>query len=169
MKSWLVLACAASFCGAAGADDLILSMDGMGRVEIGSSRDSIERVLHRRYELDKPCEVVNSSETAQLGVSYMIEANRLVRIDVDYYANSPEPLTIHTPEGIGLGSPEADVIKAYGNRVRVEPNPGDPTWHYLYVDTPDHSRGFAFDTDGKKVKSMHAGEYPALGYKDGCP
>jgi hypothetical protein len=36
------------------------------------------------------------------------------------------------------------------------------------VDTPDHTRGMIFETDGKTVKSLRVGEYPSIENPAGC-
>jgi hypothetical protein len=172
MRYLLAILLLSTVTGAANAADAVLAPGGLGPVAIGSSISQMERLLRQQIPGssfdDGGCAVVAGNDKRQLGISYLMESRRVTRINVDYYGDAAEPLTIHTEAGIGLGSSEEDVKKAYGDRVRIEPNSGDPTWHYLYVDEPDHLSGLAFDTDGKTVKSMHAGVYPALNYKQGC-
>ena len=169
VKPWQLVACVIAACGVSDAAGLVLTPDGLGTTEIGTSASQMERMLRQKIlPVGEGCVVVAADDGRFPGISYVIEDKRVSRINVDYYGNSEQPLAIRTAAGIGLGSTEDDVKKAYGDRVRIEPNPGDPTWHYLYVDEPDHARGLAFDTDGKTVKSMHSGTYPALGYKQGC-
>ena len=166
MKRHLVFAFVAGTCGA-NAADLTLSADGLALGAIGDSTSHLERVLRQKIPVETQpgsCVVVAGFDQEKLGITYVIEDETLTRINVDYYGKSPS--TIHTAAGIGLGSAEEDVMKAYEGRVRIESDTGDPSWHFLYVDEPDGSRGLRFDTDGKKVKSMHAGQYPAL--KLGC-
>jgi hypothetical protein len=169
MKHQLVLACVMAMWGTASAADPILTPDGLGPVKIGSSLAALQNALGQRIDIrSKDCVLFADPGRHRPGVSYMIEERRVTRIGIDYYRDSNYPLTVRTLAGVGLGSTEDEVIKAYGDRVRVEPYDGDPSWHHLYVDEPDHSRGIAFDTDGKKVKSMRIGEYPSLRYTEGC-
>jgi hypothetical protein len=169
MKRCLILAYAMAMWGAANADDGILTPDGLAPVKLGWKVPALENVVRYKIMLNPAgCSIVVDYREEHLGISYMLEESRVTRISVDYYGNSPSPLTIRTAAGIGLGSTEDEVMKAYADRIRVEPYDGDPSWHHLYVDEPDHSRGMAFDTDGKKVKSMRTGEYPSLRYAEGC-
>ena len=169
MKRRLVLVCVMAMWGTANAADQILTPEGLGPVAIGLRVQSLENILRKKIEpkLDG-CTLVGENGPERLGVTYLIEEKRVTRINVDYYGDSAYPSTVRTAAGIRLGSTEDEVNRAYGERVQVEPYEGDPSWHHLYVDEPDHSRGVAFDTDGQKVKSMHAGEYPALRYVSGC-
>ena len=175
MKRWLLLACL--LCGTANAADIVLTerdvtLADYGTVTVGDKVDKMERVLRQPLPSSPDrtvCLIATpKGELTTTGISFLIEDKHLTRINVDYYDRSPEPLTIKTPAGIGLGTSEEDVMKAYAGHVRVEPDSGDPSWHYIYVDAPDGQTGLRFDTDGKKVKSMHAGGYPALSYKQGC-
>ena len=169
MKRCLVLACVMAMLGTANAADQILTPEGLAPVKIGSPVAPLENLLRKKLDVSPHgCSVAVDYSPDGLGISYLIEDRRVTRINVDYYGNSANPLTIRTAVGIGLGSTEDEVKSAYGDRVRVEAYDGDPTWHHLYVDEPDHSRGVAFDTDGKKVKGMRAGEYPSLRSTEGC-
>jgi hypothetical protein len=169
MNRWLPILCVVALSASAGAEDLVLRPEGLGPVAIGASLSQMERLLRQKipYDVASSCGLVSDRITEAMGVSYLMEANKVTRINVDY-VGKVDGSPVRTAAGIGLGSPEEDVMKAYAGRVRVEPNSGDPSWHYLYVDEPDRSAGLAFDTDGKKVKSMHAGVYPALSYKQSC-
>jgi hypothetical protein len=169
MKRGLVFACVLAMAGTASASDRILTPEGLAPVKIGSSALQLADLIRHKIDLDPSgCSLVADNEQERPGVSYMLEEKRVTRIGVDYYGDSAYPLTVRTPAGVGLGSTEDEVKKAYGDRLRVEGYDGDPTWHHLYVDEPDHTRGIAFDTDGQKVKSVRAGEYPSLRYTEGC-
>jgi hypothetical protein len=152
--------------------DNVLTADGLGTIAIGIPVDRLERVLRSKVVynpyLNRGCSVTTTPEMEPRGVSFTIEKKLLTRINLDFYGTDPRPLAIKTDTGVGLGSPEDDVTKAYGNRVRIAQNPGDPTWHTLYVDTSDHSRGIIFETDGKRVKSIRAGEYPTIAGDISC-
>ncbi len=168
-----VLFLAALLTGVAHAEaPLVLSPTGLGDVRVGSKVDQLERVVRDKLAynpyLNHGCGVTTSKDFEAYGVTYMLEANVLTRINIDYYGTDPRPLEIKTAAGIGLGSSEDDVAKAYAGQMRVEKNPGDPTWHTIYVDSPDQTHALAFETDGKKVKSMRAGLYPGVSYPDGC-
>lgn len=169
-----VLLFAVLFAGSAfgASPDNLLSADGLGTIEIGMQLDRLERVVRTKLAYNPyanhGCSPVTTLELEPRGISFTIDSKRLTRINLEFYGTDPRPLAIKTEAGVGLGSPEEDVTKAYGSRVRIKPNAADPTWHTLYVDAPDHSRGIIFETDGKTVKSVRAGEYPSISNQVPC-
>lgn len=148
-----------------------LSMDGLGNLKIGMNQEQMQRVLRQPIPYNEynnhGCSFMTTPSLGPLGISLMIEKKRLVRINIDYYGTDPHPLLQKTEAGIGLGSSEADLLKAYPT-AEVKANPADPTWHTVTVDAPDHSKGMVFETDGKKVKSFRVGANPAIAYATGC-
>jgi hypothetical protein len=148
-----------------------LSMDGIDNVTIGTDVDRVELLLHDKLSYNPfknhGCSILTTPMLEPTGLSFMIETKKLTRVNVDYFAKSPLPLTIKTDAGIGLGASEGDVLKAYPN-AKVKPNPADPTWHSIIVEAPDRTKGIVFETDGKTVKSMRAGANPAINYANGC-
>jgi hypothetical protein len=152
--------------------DNVLTADGLGSIEIGMPLDRLERAVRAKVAYNPyanhGCSVTTTPELEPRGLSLVMEDKKLARINLEFYGTDPRPLAIKTDTGVGLASPEEDVIKAYGSRVLVKPNAADTTWHTLYVDAPDHSRGIIFETDGKKVKSIRAGAYPAITNQIAC-
>jgi hypothetical protein len=152
------------------AADLTLSLDGFGPLKFGMPADQVERLLHD----EKPYNPYASSECRQFtipqfepaGLSFVVEGRKLVRIDVDF-GNGKVEASAKTDTGIGLGSAEENVLKAYPNAV-IKPNPSDPAWHAIIVETPDHSRGIIFETNGKTVKSIRAGARPVISATEAC-
>jgi len=178
MNRWLVLVFLLG--GTANADNIALSdqsisLPDFGTVTIGDSAATASRELRQPIAMapgtnpeSSTCMIFTPKGLESTGVSLIFEDKRITRINIDYYGDAAEPLSIKTAAGVGLGTTEEDVKKAYAGHFRLEPDSGDPTWHYIYVDAPGGETGLRFDTDGKKVKSMHAGQYPALNYKQGC-
>lgn len=156
---------------AAGPDN-VLTADGLGTIEIGMPMDRLEKALRSKVAynpyVNHGCSVTTTPQMEPRGISLTIENKLLTRINLEFYGTDPRPLAIKTDTGVGLGSPEVDVVKAYGNRLQIKPNAADPTWHTLYADAPDHSRGIIFETDGKTVKSIRAGEYPSISSQIPC-
>jgi hypothetical protein len=152
--------------------DSVLTADGLGTVEIGMTLDRLERVLHSKLAYNPyanhGCSIVTTPQMEPHGVSFTIERKVLTRINLEFYGTDPRSLITKTDTGVGLGSPEEDVTKAYAGHVRITPNAADPTWHTLFVDKPDRSRGIVFETDGKKVKSIRAGAYPTVAASTSC-
>jgi len=150
----------------------VLTPDGLNELKIGKEVGQVERILHASLRFSqfarRGCAVLTTEGLTPLGVSIVIEAKHLSRINIDFYANSDLPQSIKTEAGIGLGSSEADVLAAYGDKAKITPNPQDPTWHTITVETPDHSAGIVFETNGQSVKSMRAGTNPTLAYPLPC-
>lgn len=148
-----------------------LTMDGIGNVVIGMPIDRVELLLHDKLGYNQfenhGCSILTTPMLESSGLSFMIESKKLTRVNVDFFAKSPLPLTIKTDTGIGLGASEEDVLKAYPG-AKVKPNPADPTWHTIIFEAPDRSKGIVFETNGKTVKSMRAGATPAIIYVNGC-
>jgi hypothetical protein len=150
----------------------VLSADGYSNIKIGMPPEQVERALHQvlgyNPYANRGCSLFTTPQMEPKGLSIVIDQKRLVRINVDYYSANSKPRTIKTAEGIGLGMTEEELLKAYGAAAVVKPNPGDPTWHTIFVDSADHMSGLAFETDGKTIKSMRAGSYPALDIEVSC-
>jgi hypothetical protein len=153
-----LIAVVLSFTGASAAD-LMLSADGLGQLTFGTPADQVQRILHYDppYSLSASdsCTQFTTPQFEPAGLTFMVEGKKLVRIDIDFN-NGKVEATARTDTGIGLGSAEADVLKAYP-AAAIKRNPDDPSWHTLIVETPDHSRGIIFETNGKTVKSIRAG------------
>ena len=149
----------------------ILTEDGIGPMKTGMDDTQMEHYLHSKLGYNPydnhGCSTLINKELTPLGITFVIESKRLTRVNVDFYGTDPRPLNIKTAAGIGLGSSEEDVLKAYP-AARVKPNPADSTWHTIFVDAPDHSKGLVFETNGKTVKSMRGGANPAISYPNGC-
>lgn len=173
MKYALVLSIVLAAAAPAFADDALngLSPEGLGKLKIGTPFDKVEMQLgeklgYNQYE-HGGCSMLTTKKLEPLGVSVVIDAKVLARINIDFFSKSTLPEAIKTDTGIGLGSTEEAVRKAYPN-ARVKPNPGDPSWHTIIVETADHTKGIVFETDGKTVKSMRAGTYTAIAFAEAC-
>lgn len=150
----------------------ILSTEGLGPIDVGIRADKLKILLETPLPYNpavhKGCGTFTTPKMAPRGISFLMETSILTRINVDFYDTDPRPLEIKTTTGIGLRSPEEDLLKAYAGQTRIVPNPGDPTWHTIYVDSSDRRRALVFETDGKTVKSMRVGEYPIITSPAGC-
>jgi len=93
--------------------------------------------------------------------SFMIVEGRVARIDIDGAG-------LFTEAGVGVGSTEADVLKAYAGRATVEPHPYTaPEGHYIAI-APERERGAIFETDGTRVLSFRVGRADAVRWIEGC-
>ncbi|GAA0558261.1 hypothetical protein [Rhizomicrobium electricum] len=171
MKHVLPCACATIFlCTGAWAADPTLSLDGYGSLKFGMPAERVLRLLQDEKPYNPAasdaCEQFTLPQFRAMGLRFMLEKSKLVRIDVDFDAGAVET-SAQTDKGIGLRAKEEDVLKAYPDAV-IKPNPADPTWHTIVVQSPDRSRGIIFETNGKTVKSIRAGDTPVIAAAEGC-
>jgi hypothetical protein len=86
--------------------------------------------------------------------AFLVVQGRIARIDVF----APGPVTA---EGVGVGSTEADVLRAYAGRVHAEP--------YFLTAEPHDGFAFWFETDGNAVTQFRAGPPSDVRRIQGCP
>src|SRR5262245_56108349 len=92
-------------------------------------------------------------------VSFMIVDERVARVDIE----APGPVTA---AGVGVGSPESDVLRAYGDRVEASPHKYAAPGHYLTVANGDSA--IVFETDGTRVTRFRAGRLPEVAWVERC-
>jgi hypothetical protein len=157
------------FTGAYAAEPMV-SLDGFGPLKFGMASEEVERLI----QYDKPYRLGASDECKQFtmpqfesqGLSFTMERQKFIRLDIAFGARHLDG-SARTDTGIGLGSAEADVLKAYPD-AKVKPNPADPSWHTITIQTPDRSRGIAFETNGKTVKAIRAGFTLVISTTEAC-
>lgn len=95
--------------------------------------------------------------------SFMAENGKVTRVSFD-----ETMINVHTPEGVGVGSTDAEVRAAYPHLNEQPAKYDDPPAHDLIVWTHAHSAGYRFEigADGK-VNALHAGGASIL-YVEGC-
>ncbi|MEO9469967.1 hypothetical protein [Parasphingorhabdus sp.] len=101
--------------------------------------------------------------------SLMFEDGILTR--VDFYTPQPdEPKSekeVMTEKNIGLGSPVADALVAYGASLKQAPHPYlEDAGSYLSWSAGDH--GIVFETDTKVITSFRIGTSNSVQYIEGC-
>jgi phosphoribosylformimino-5-aminoimidazole carboxamide ribonucleotide (ProFAR) isomerase len=170
------VALTASIVSAGAAPANILRMDGLGPVTLGMTVRGAERALkahlhNENPELDDNCTYYALRSTQDSLVHYMVEHGRITRIDIDYVASlrrhTYSPIT--TATGIGIGSTETDIRRAYGRNLKIVPDPYmEDQGNNLTVEDRGHNRGILFETAHGRVTSIRAGVHPALEYSEGC-
>jgi hypothetical protein len=97
------------------------------------------------------------------GVSLMVLGradSAVVRVDI----TDPE---IRTSSGVGVGSTEVQVERAFPGLVEVQPHKYEPNGHYLIVHSGPHD--LLFETNaGKTVTTYRFGNKEPVGYVEGC-
>ncbi len=128
-----------------------------------------EREAARRFGFAIPRDDgVNSFECRQMvspahpGLIVMTERGRVTRISVVRRSG------LKTDRGFTVGSREADIRRAYGRGLRIEPHVyEDPPAHYLTFWTQPGRRGIRYETGrDRRVTVMHAGA--SIEYVEGC-
>jgi len=147
--------------------DSALRMDGIGDVHIGMSRADIEGVLSTALDAAPPSEGSTcqyATADALPGLKLMLEDDALVRIDV-------EGEGVRSPEGVGIGTAETDVVSVYGPRATVMPHKYEAAWNYVEVaetNPRDPPLLYVFESDGTSIVTWRAGRAPQVQYVEGC-
>ncbi len=175
MASWMsvlagvsvALACAAD---ASAQTSWRLSPYGLGPVRIGMSVREAARALSMTAP-PKPGPEAESEACWEFeagdrhpGVFGMISNGRLVRLTIN------APSTLVSDHGVGVGAAEAEVVKAYGGKLKVEPHAyEEKPAHYLTSRTPDRTHAIKYSTDNhRSVAGIDAGLTGPVGYIEGC-
>ena len=144
-----------------------VTVDGLGPVRIGMTRQQVESALHTRLkgeaiEDEKACVEMVPAGRDQ-GLWFMFEDYKLTRISIG------QPSRVTTLRRIGIGASAADVRRAYGRALKADAHKYEgPPAEYLTYWTVPGKRGVRFETDGKRrVQSIHAGT-SSIEYVEGC-
>ena len=142
-----------------------LTAEGWGDLKIGMR----EREAARRFGFAiPPDDGVNSFEcrvtalTAQPSLIVMTERGRVTRISIVKSGG------VKTDRGFTVGSREADIRRAYGRGLRIDPHVYEEApAHYLTFWTVPGRRGIRYETDrNRRVTVVHAGK--SINYVEGC-
>jgi hypothetical protein len=161
----LVLAAASSVAAAPSAFPPLTSA-GFGGVKIGMRERDAVRVLGLKTPHDDGVSSYQCRELTWPGhpeVAFMARNGRISRISL--YDKSP----LKTDRGFSVGSREADIKRAYGARLKIEPHAYDEEpAHYLTFWDPGGKRGVRYETraDGR-VSTLHVGD-SAIEYIESC-
>ena len=145
--------------------DWVIREDGVSSIRIGMTLRQLNTVLHENFSLpqdkeEQACFYVDSAKHPH--ISFMVVNGRVARIDVDRPG-------VFTAKGIQVGDSEADAVRAYGRRLKIEPHAyTGPEGHYLTVRPGDGRYGIRFETDGKTITMFYAGRFDAIQYIEGC-
>jgi hypothetical protein len=146
-------------------DGWVIREDGVGPVKVGMTLSQLNTVLHEKFSMphskdEQSCFYVGPTKHAQ--IAFMIQAGRLVRIDVDEAG-------VSTAEGIQVGDSESRALQVYGPRLRVKPHAyTGPQGHYLTIRSSNGRYGIRFETGEGKITMFYAGRFDAIQYIEGC-
>ena len=165
-----------------------ITPDGLGPVRIGMSQAEALAALGDDWSLggtmepDDPgaCRHIIAGGDEGGPLAYMLNQGRVTRVSVDVSGAQAAP-PVRSERGVGLGSTEDDVRRAYGDQLRSEPHHyteaparyltvwtrGGPTRDDEFVQSAD-ARGIRFVTDERRrVVAIIAGD-STLQYVEGC-
>jgi hypothetical protein len=170
----------------------VVSFMGAGLVQLGMTVDAAERSMGATFApvaepFSEACYITRRADGKDEAISYVIENGKVVR--VDFAPNHGQKMTMKTTTGIGIGSSEADIRRSYKNiiitrapyydeeseieaaktRAELGITAPQPSPHFsVRVDSPNHERGFIFDTQDSKVTSFSIGFKNALDNIENC-
>lgn len=154
-------------------EDLRLSVDGLGPVDIGmtpaeaSAAAGVQIRIDPKTDLGTGC-VYARADRGPDDRMFMVVDGRIVRIDI---GGRGTPSQTRTVSGIRVGATEDDVKRTYPGRITVQPHEYVSGGHYLVYTPADpslqHLR-MLFETDGKVVTSFRAGLVNAVNATEGC-
>lgn len=156
----------------------VLTIDGLGKVKLGMSVAEAEAALGERLPRlpadpeTEACEQVQPAGRDNSDVLYMIEHDRVTRIDIYAGENAdgrPRRSMILTDRGIGLGDSEETIRKMYGSTVVTSHRPyTGPEGRRLAVPNGDRTAAVMFETIDGRVDTLRVGFYPSVEYWEGC-
>lgn len=140
----------------------VLTLEGLGDLRIGQAVPAGSSWAQRGAQVPGGCSTVSSPDYP--GVYAIVEKGKVRRVTVGKASD------VKLVEGVGVGTPEADVAKWFAG-FRSEPHKYQDA-PAKYLTAPNAASGdvalrFEIDGDGK-VGLMHVGTMPVLGYVEGC-
>src|ERR1700738_2556738 len=170
----------------------VVSFMGAGPVQLGMTVEAAERPMGAKFApislpFSEDCWITSRADGKDKAILYVIEHGKIVRID--FYPRDGEQITLKTTAGIGIGSTEADIRRAYQDisitrapyydeeseieaaktRAKLGITAPEPPPHFwVRVDSPNHERGIIFDTEDSKVTSFFTGFKNAIESMEIC-
>lgn len=140
----------------------VIGLEGLGDLRIGQSVPANGSWAERGAQIGDACRTVSSPEYP--GVYAIVSDGKVRRITVGQRSN------VKLAEGMGVGATEKGVEKWFAG-FREEPhNYEDAPAKYLSAPkaaSGDSALRFEIGRDGK-VRLIHVGTMPELGYVEGC-
>jgi hypothetical protein len=140
----------------------VIGLEGLGDLKIGQPVPLGGTWAERGAQTGDSCRTVSSPDYP--GVYAIVTDGKVQRITVGQRSD------VKLVEGVGVGSPEKDVKSWFGG-FREEPHKYEAA-PAKYLTAPNVASGdpavrFEIGQDGK-VKLIHVGVMPVLGYVEGC-
>jgi hypothetical protein len=156
-----------------------LTVDGLAPVRLGMKISAAERALgtklgrlsrssdgfSKENEASEACWLRRRRDGRNPGIVYMTERGSIVRIDTDGQVRNAERTM--TGRGIGPGSFETEVQKAYGPGLQLEPHPIAAGTMWAVVERSG-SGAIRIEIRNGIVVAMFTARGDALDYPEGC-
>jgi hypothetical protein len=191
-RNALLLSIAMSTNLACPATAQVVSFTGAGPVELGMTVAAAERSMGAKFApislpFSEDCWITGRADGKDKGVDYVIHDGKIVRIDFE--PRDGEQVNLKTAAGIGVGSTEAEIRRAYKDvtvsrapyfseeseveaaKERAERGitaPEPPPQYWMRVDSPGNERGIIFVTQDSKVISFSTGFKAAIEEMEIC-
>ena len=138
--------------------------DGTGTVRLGMTLAELAPHLTTPPDTGRigdGCEYVRVTNAPD-SVLFMVEAGRLVRVDVVGGRTA-------TVEGAQVGDPESRILELYPTARRQPHKYTDGRYLIALPNAPaDTLHRYVFETDGQRVTRFRAGVFPPVEYVEGC-
>jgi len=153
---------------------MLLKPDRLGPVEVGMSVSQAEAALKAKLRVDYPdanpegvgCGFATRVDRRDAAIAYMVEDGKITRIDVDTPKKpSAYDHKIVSERGIGIGSTEIQIRRAYQKAAQFDPHPY-AEGHYVTIEGPKFS--VLFETEHGKVTTFRSGLNQSVQYIEGC-
>lgn len=139
-----------------------LALEGLGDLRIGSAVPRGSSWAERGAQIDGDCRTVSSPHFP--GVYAIVTGGKVRRITIGQRSD------VRLVEGIGVGSREQDVKRAFGGFRQERHEYEQPPAKYLTAPNAasgDPALRFEIGQD-RKVSLIHVGTMPVLGFVEGC-
>ncbi|KTD18472.1 hypothetical protein [Legionella jordanis] len=143
-----------------------LSPEGLGPLKIGMSLKEAAQIKGISLSRHKPDVYENNecyTETIKgiKGLSLMISHGQIVRINVNTVA-------ISTTAGAHIGDSETKLRSLYQGKLDIEPHRYEEKGHYFTYSADGKRQALRFETNGKRITRMYAGQEPQVYYVEDC-
>jgi hypothetical protein len=126
-------------------------------------------VVSPDYDSPWECSYASRADGRDSNIAYMLHHGQIVRIDVDRVEEGKKGALVRAGFGIGIGSSEVELRKAYGRKAVLQPHPyGGENDHYVVINEAGSKYGMIFETLNGKVSEFRSGTHEAVQYSEGC-
>ncbi|MDO1583535.1 hypothetical protein [Rhizobium oryzicola] len=145
---------------ASAASPVVIEESGVAPIKIGMTLKEAKGAIKSLKPFGTDKDECRVARVVQPKMDLLIENGKVTRIYVT-------DKTLSTAKGIHVGSSEADLKKAYGAALKIEPGKYDDKSHSIQL-LGANGVGIGFETDGKMVKEISVGTAAALQYVEKC-